>query len=170
ECAAMALHEFGPAVDVHAGGGDLRFPHHAYQAALAEACTGVAPFARARLNVGVVGVDGAKMAKSAGNLVLVGDLLRDYAAGAVRLLVLDRRWDQDWTYERAGLDAAVGRLERLQSAAGRPDRGGPGAADAAVREVHAALAADLDVPAALRIAEDSGGPAARVLGSLLGLW
>ena len=170
ECAAMALHEFGPAVDVHAGGGDLRFPHHAYQAALAEACTGVAPFARARLNVGVVGVDGAKMAKSAGNLVLVGDLLRDYAAGAVRLLILDRRWDQDWTYERAGLDAAAGRLERLQSAAGRPDRGGPGAADAAVREVRAALAADLDVPAALRIAEDSGGQAARVLGSLLGLW
>jgi len=26
------------------------------------------------------------------------------------------------------------------------------------------------VPAALRIAEDEGGPAARVLGSLLGLW
>src|ERR1035438_8919533 len=49
ECAAMALHTFGPAVDVHAGGGDLRFPHHAYQAALAEAFTGVTPFARARL-------------------------------------------------------------------------------------------------------------------------
>jgi len=29
----MALHAFGPAVDVLAGGGDLRFPHHAYQAA-----------------------------------------------------------------------------------------------------------------------------------------
>ena len=26
ECAAMALHAFGPAVDVQAGGGDLRFP------------------------------------------------------------------------------------------------------------------------------------------------
>ena len=36
--------------------------------------------------------------------------------------------------------------------------------------VRAALARDLDVPAALRIAEDSGGQAARVLGSLLGLW
>ena len=71
ECAAMALHTFGPAIDVHAGGGDLRFPHHAYQAALAEAFTGVTPFARARLQVGVVRVAGAKMAKSAGNLVLV---------------------------------------------------------------------------------------------------
>src|SRR5437762_3047815 len=30
ECAAMALHAFGPAVDAQAGGGDLPFPHHAY--------------------------------------------------------------------------------------------------------------------------------------------
>jgi len=77
ECAAMALHAFGPAVDVQAGGGDLGFPHHAYQAALAEAFTGVTPFARSRLNAGVVRVAGAKMAKSAGNLVLVSDLLKE---------------------------------------------------------------------------------------------
>jgi L-cysteine:1D-myo-inositol 2-amino-2-deoxy-alpha-D-glucopyranoside ligase len=170
ECAAMALHELGPAVDVHAGGADLRFPHHACQAALVQACTGVTPFARARLSVGVVGVNGAKMAKSAGNLVLVGDLLRDYPAGAVRLLILDRQWAAGWDYEQAGLDAAAARLERLQSVAGRPDRAVAGGAETAVRGVRAALAADLDVPAALRVAEESGGQAARVLGSLLGLW
>jgi len=85
------------------------------------------------------------------------------------LLILDRRWDQDWGYDRNGLDEAAALLERLQAAAGRPGRAaaGPGAAVAAVR---AALASDLDVPAALRIAEDDGGQAARVLGSLLGLW
>jgi cysteinyl-tRNA synthetase len=165
ECAAMALHAFGPAVDVLAGGADLRFPHHAYQAALAEALTGVTPFARARLNAGTVRVAGAKMAKSAGNLVLVSDLVRDYPAPAVRLLILDRRWHADWDFERAGLDAAAARLERLHRAAGRP--GHDGAAAGAVR---AALADDLDVPAALRIAEQDGGPAARGLGSLLGLW
>ncbi len=170
ECAAMALHTFGPAVDVHAGGGDLRFPHHAYQAALAEAFTGVTPFARARLNVGVVRIAGTKMAKSASNLVLVSDLLGDYPVAAVRLLILDRRWDQDWDYDRAGLDDAAARLDRLQAAAGRPGRGTPGPGGGAVTAVRAALASDLDVPAALRIAEDEGGPAARVLGSLLGLW
>jgi cysteinyl-tRNA synthetase len=161
----MALHAFGPAVDVLAGGADLRFPHHAYQAALAEALTGVTPFARARLNAGTVRVAGAKMAKSAGNLVLVSDLVRDYPAAAVRLLILDRRWHADWDFERAGLDAAAARLEGLHRAAGRP--GHDGAAAGAVR---AALADDLDVPAALRIAEQDGGPAARALGSLLGLW
>jgi cysteinyl-tRNA synthetase len=170
ECAAMALHAFGPAVDVLAGGGDLRFPHHAYQAALAGAFTGVTPFARARLNAGVVGVGGAKMAKSAGNLVLVSELLEDYPAGAIRLLILDRRWDQDWDYDRAGLDRAAERLDRLQSAAGRPGRATPGTGGAAAAAVRAALASDLDVPAALVIAETDGGQAARVIGSLLGLW
>ena len=179
ECAAMALHAFGPAVDVQAGGGDLRFPHHAYQAALAEAFTGVAPFSRTRLNAGVVQVAGAKMAKSAGNLVLVSELLTEHSAAAVRLLILDRRWDQDWEFSRTALDAAAARLERLHAAAGRPERAvtGSGGRDlrglrdsTAVAAMRAALARDLDVPAALRIAEEEGGQAARSLGTLLGLW
>jgi cysteinyl-tRNA synthetase len=170
ECAAMALHAFGPAVDIQAGGGDLRFPHHAYQTAMAEAFTGVTPFARAQLNAGVVHVSGAKMAKSTGNLVLVSELLAQYPAGVIRLLILDRRWAQDWDYDHAGLEAAAARLERLAAAAGRPGRSVAGRADAAVAAVRAALARDLDVPSALRIAEDEGGPAARTLGSLLGLW
>ncbi len=175
ECAAMALHAFGPAVDVQAGGGDLCFPHHACQAAMAEAFTGVTPFARVRFNAGVVRVAGAKMAKSTGNLVLVGDLLKEHSAAAVRLLILDRRWGQDWDFSPDGLDAAEARLERLQAAAGRPDHGvagsgAGGSGTAAVAATRAALAADLDVPAALRIAESEGGQAARSLGALLGLW
>ncbi len=167
ECAAMALHALGPAIDVHAGGADLRFPHHVYQAALAEHFTGVRPFARSRLNAGVVTVGGAKMAKSTGNLVLIGELLEDYPAAAIRLLILDRPWAADWDYDPAGLPAAAARLESLQIAAGLPDVTGSGHAVAAVR---AALASDLDVPAALLIASEDGGQAARVLGSLLGLW
>lgn len=170
ECAAMALHAFGPAIDVQAGGGDLRFPHHAYQAAMAEAFTGVTPFARARMNAGIVGVAGAKMAKSDGNLVLVREVLAGYPAAAVRLLILDRRWYQDWDYDQGGLEAAAGRLERLQSAAGRPDRAVAGHAGRAQAAVRAALADDLDVPGALGIAEEAGGSAARSAGSLLGLW
>jgi cysteinyl-tRNA synthetase len=170
ECAAMALHAFGPAVDVQAGGGDLWFPHHAYQAAMAEAFTGVTPFSRAQLNAGVVGVSGSKMAKSTGNLVLVGELLTSYPAAAIRMLILDRRWEQDWDYDPADLAAAAARLERLAAAAGRPGHTVAGHRDTAAAAVSAALASDLDVPAALRIAEDEGGQAARTLGSLLALW
>ena len=165
ECAAMALHAFGPAIDIHGGGADLSFPHHAYQAALSERFSGVTPFARARLEVGIVTLDGAKMAKSTGNLVLVSDLLTRYSAAAVRLLILNRAWAQTWDYVPGDLDAAADRLEILQTAAGRPD-----SSAAAVDAVRAALADDLDVPTAAAIAEESGGQAARVLGTLLGLW
>jgi cysteinyl-tRNA synthetase len=165
ECAAMALTTFGPALDLHVGGADLRFPHHAYEAAMAEAVTGVTPFARAWLHVGTVQVDGEKMAKSAGNLVLVSDVVDRYPPAALRLLLLDRPWRPPWNFTFADLDAAAARLERLYTAAAR---GGDGVS-AASRAVADALAADLDVPAALAVAEVEGGAAARLALSVLGL-
>ncbi len=166
ECAAMALTTLGAAVDLHAGGADLRFPHHAYEAAMAEAVTGVRPFARAWMHVGTVGVAGAKMAKSTGNLVLVSDLVGKYPPAALRLLLLDRPWARDWDYDPADLDAATARLERLYAAAA----GGVGEINSvAAGAITAALLDDLDVPTALRIAEESGGEAARRTLSLLGL-
>jgi cysteinyl-tRNA synthetase len=165
ECAAMAMSVFGPAVDIHAGGVDLRFPHHAYHAAMAEAFTGVRPYARAWFRACVVTVDGAKMAKSAGNLVLIDDLLAAHSAGAVRLMVLDRPWAQNWDYRPALLDAAAARLDSLYQAAGRNAPNDP-AAVAALRRL---LADDLNVPAALDLAVEAGGAAARTLAGVLGL-
>jgi cysteinyl-tRNA synthetase len=164
ECAAMAVAVLGTSVDLVAGGHDLRFPHHAYQAAMVEAATAVAPFARAHLHVGTVYQGGAKMAKSTGNLTLAGDLLRDHPAAAVRLLILDQPWHEPWDYEPARLDAAASTLEDLYSAAGRPDTS-PAAAEA----VTAALLDNLDVPRAVAIARVSGGEAARLLLRVLSL-
>ena len=165
ECAAMAMSVFGPAVDVHAGGADLRFPHHAYHAAMAEAFTGVRPYARAWLHVGPVTIDGAKMAKSAGNLVLLEELLAGHPAAAIRLMILDRPWAQSWDYQPGLLDAAAARLESLYQAAGRTTPSHP----AAVDEMRRLLAADLDVPAALDLAIETGGAPARTLATTLGL-
>src|SRR5260221_13743508 len=90
----MSLSVLGPAVDVLSGGADLSYPHHAYQIAMAEAVTGVRPFARAIFEVGVVRLDGAKMAKSTGNLVLVGGVLTGHPAAALRLCLVGRAWAQ----------------------------------------------------------------------------
>ena len=165
ECVAMAMSVFGPAVDVHAGGAELRFPHHAYHAAMAEAFTGVRPYARAWFHTGVVTIDGAKMAKSAGNLVLLGDLLKEHPAGAVRLMILDRPWAQGWEYQPELLGPAAARLESLYQAAARQVPDDP----AAVAELRRLLATDLNVPAALDLAAEAGGAAARTLASVLGL-
>jgi len=156
---------FGPAVDIHAGGADLRFPHHAYHAAMAEAFTGVRPYARAWLHVGTVTIAGAKMAKSAGNLVLLEELLAGHPAAAVRLMILDRPWAQSWEYEPGLLEAAETRLESLYQAAGRSAASDP----AGVAEMRRLLAAELDVPAALDLAIGTGGGPARTLASILGL-
>ncbi len=164
ECAAMATSVFGSSVDVLVGGADLVFPHHAYQAAITEAASGVVPFARRHLHVGTVGFDGAKMAKSTGNLVLVRDVLTDVPGSVLRLLLVNRPWAEAWTFDPAALEPTGALLERLREAA-RGNGGGDGGRD----EVLAALAADLDVPTALGVALDAGGSAARQLLDVLRL-
>ena len=164
ECAAMAMSVLGTSIDILAGGADLAFPHHAYQAAMVEGATSVAPFTRAHLHIGAVCQDGAKMAKSTGNLTLVGDLLRDHPPAAVRLLILDRPWSARWDYRPADLDRAAGDLETLYSAAGRPD-----SSPAAIEAVTAALLDNLDAPRALAVAREDGGEAARLLLRVLSL-
>ncbi|MGH8861586.1 MAG: cysteine--tRNA ligase [Jatrophihabitantaceae bacterium] len=164
ECAAMVLALYGPSVDIHCGGADLTYPHHACEAALAEAATGVAPFARSWMRAGTVGINGAKMAKSTGNLVLIEDLLRDYPPAAIRLLCLNRSWAQPWEYAPSALDDAAATIEELYAASARPDAGSGGLA-----AVPAALLHDLDVPTALAIALEDGGQAARTLVELLAL-
>jgi cysteinyl-tRNA synthetase len=165
-CTVMALSHLGNALDLHAGGADLRFPHHAYECALAEAVTGVEPFSRAWLHVGTVRVGGAKMAKSTGNLVLVRDVLESTRPAALRLALLDRPWSQPWDYDQGVVSAAEQRLDDLYAAAGRPGDGSP----ADLQEVTAALLADLDVTRAVdAAAQSTGGEAARLLVRLLGL-
>jgi cysteinyl-tRNA synthetase len=159
----MALSTYGPSIDLHAGGADLRFPHHAFESAQAEAVTGVAPFARTWLHVGTVQVDGEKMAKSTGNLVFVSDLVARTSGPAVRLLLLDRPAEAAWDYTDDALDRAAARLDALHAAAGRP--GG----DDAARAVLEALADGLDVPRAVDLALEAGGAAARDLIGVLAL-
>lgn len=163
ECAAMSVSILGSAVDVQCGGADLAFPHHAYTAALAEAVTGVHPYARSAFRVGTVRYDGAKMAKSTGNLVLVGDVVADHPAAALRLLLLDRPWAEPWDFEMRAVKDAESRLEALYRAAGSPG------SDSAVGAALERLRDDLDVPGALAVAGDAGGAAARLVISLLGL-
>ena len=160
----MSVATFGPTVDLHVGGEDLAFPHHVYEALQAEAFTGVRPFARAWMHVGSVLVDGAKMAKSAGNLVYVQDVLDRFSPGALRLLILSRHWSEPWEFDEAGLERTSGELEnlwRFGSASG--DR------DVAEHGVALALLDDLDIPRALGLAKEAGGQVLRDVIALLGL-
>lgn len=164
ECAAMATSIFGLAIDIHAGGEDLAFPHHTYESAMAEAATGVTPYARAWMHMGTVRTNGEKMAKSTGNLVFVRDLLEVWEPEVVRLMLLDRPWNEAWDYEPALLDKAATRLEALRRAAAD----GPTDAIAAT-EVCRLLVEGQQASTAIDLALEEGGEAARQAGRLLGV-
>src|SRR5207302_11035097 len=113
--------------------------------------------------VGTVLVAGEKMAKSTGNLVLVHDLLERWSPDVLRLLILDRRWDEPWEFREGDLDGAAARIEELWRAAARA-----GGSDAATEAAVRALLDDLDVPRALSVAEEAGGRTTRAVAAILG--
>jgi cysteinyl-tRNA synthetase len=160
----MALTTFGASVDLHAGGEDLAFPHHAYEAAQAEAFTGVRPFARSWMHVGTVTAGGQKMAKSTGNLVFVNDLIPRWSAAAIRLLILSRPWDEPWEFNESDLEGATNELEALRTLEAQPSR-----TCAAAQRVRQALLENLDVRMALDVASEARGEGLRDLNRFLGL-
>jgi L-cysteine:1D-myo-inositol 2-amino-2-deoxy-alpha-D-glucopyranoside ligase len=147
ECAAIALERLGPSFDVQGGGSDLIFPHHEMSAAHAEVATGEWPFARSYVHAGMVGLDGEKMSKSRGNLVLVSGLR---AAGtdpmAVRLALLASHYRADREWFPATLATAEARLARWRSAVAL-DAGPP--VEPVLDRVRDRFADDLDTPACL---------------------
>jgi L-cysteine:1D-myo-inositol 2-amino-2-deoxy-alpha-D-glucopyranoside ligase len=96
ECSSMAMHFLGEQIDIHGGGADLAFPHHTCEIAQSERATGKVPFSRFWMHIGMVYQDGEKMSKSLGNLMLVGNLLKEYSADAIRLLLQSHHYRYQW--------------------------------------------------------------------------
>ena len=92
ECSAMSLTYLDGYVDLHLGGIDLRFPHHENERAQSNAATG-----REVVSQWVHGehllFEGRKMSKSAGNVVLVSDIIaRGLDPLALRLCFIENRY------------------------------------------------------------------------------
>jgi len=181
ECACLAMDHLGVPVDVQGGGTDLVFPHHEMSAAHARALSGSPSFARAFVHQGMVGLEGEKMSKSRGNLVLVSELRREGGDPmAIRLALLGRHHRDDWVWDDGQLVDAQQRLETWRKALS--GNGGP-VADPTLDDIRAALADDLDTPRAVaavdrwanqalsRGGDDPGAPGilGRTLDALLGV-
>lgn len=146
ECTVIAQKYLPAPFTVQGGGTDLVFPHHEMGAGHAYSLSGV-PLAEHFAHAGMVGLDGEKMSKSKGNLVLVSKLR---AAGeepaAIRLAILAHHYRSDWSWTAEGFAEAKERLERWRAALAVTPAGSATALIAAMR---AALSNDLDAPAAL---------------------
>ncbi|CAN5503806.1 cysteine--1-D-myo-inosityl 2-amino-2-deoxy-alpha-D-glucopyranoside ligase [soil metagenome] len=156
ECSTIALRYLGMGFTIQGGGDDLIFPHHEMSAVQAIALTGRRTFAEVFVHQAMVGLNGQKMSKSKGNLVLVSTLRNDGVdPRAIRLVLLDQHYRTAWSYEEAMLTRATERLARWREAAAAVDAAAtPDAAEEAVlAELRAALADDLDSPRALALVD-----------------
>ena len=150
ECSAMAYRYLGPTVDIHGGGSDLIFPHHACERVQSERFTGVQPFVRFWLHAGMVRLAGEKMSKSLGNLVLARNLVQEYPSNAIRLALANHHYREAWDWEDAGLPT-MQEWDRVCAAAlmMRPVGTAPLAALPAVQErILAAFDDDMNTSAA----------------------
>jgi cysteinyl-tRNA synthetase len=149
ECTAMSVKHLGTQIDIHGGGHDLIYPHHENEIAQAECAHGVEPFCGWWLHNGMLQLDGVKMSKSLGNLVLARDLMARYEPDHLRLYLLSNHLRTDANYHEGDLDALAERYGRLKSVALREDSGTAQSGGAILRAFAAAMDADFDVPGAL---------------------
>ena len=107
ECSAMSESHLGETIDIHGGGRDLIFPHHENEIAQSTCAHGGAPYCRMWVHNEFVTVEGQKMSKSLGNVLLVRDLLDQAPAEAIRFALLS-------THYRAALDWTTVRLDEAK--------------------------------------------------------
>ncbi len=91
ECVVMINKIFGGKIDIHGGGVDLKFPHHENEIAQSVAAWDNS-LATYWMHNGHLMLDGIKMSKSLGNVIVLDDLLTKYNANVIRLAILKNRY------------------------------------------------------------------------------
>ena len=113
ECSTMSMKLLGASFDIHAGGMDLRFPHHENEIAQSEAATGK-KFVNYWLHSEFVNMEGEEMHKSVGNVVYLRDLLKEgWDPMAVRLFLISSRYRDPIDFTDSGLRQAEAQRARL---------------------------------------------------------
>ena len=167
ECVVMSEALLGDGFDLHAGGLDLKFPHHENERAQAVALGKT--FARRWGHNGWVMVGNEKMGKSLNNFTTLTELLSSTDQRAYRLLVLRSHYRSPIEVSKSTLADAERALERLDAFARRfslSERAGQtierrndsdfvGAGQNLCDEVSKRLDADLDTPGALSLIFDA---------------
>lgn len=115
ECSAMSKKLLGDTFDIHAGGSDLRFPHHENEIAQSEACN-ECTFANYWLHSGMVKVDAEKMSKSLNNFFTINEVLEEYHPEVVRYFLASTSYRSEINYSKENLENAKASVERLLNA------------------------------------------------------
>jgi cysteinyl-tRNA synthetase len=116
ECSAMsgsAFDEYGGGrIDVHAGGVDLKFPHHENEIAQSEGYQGCNQWVNYWLHTGHVNIKGAKMSKSLKNFTTIRDAALQYSPRQIRFCFLLHKYNEPMDYGDNTMTQAVN-IERI---------------------------------------------------------
>jgi len=168
ECSAMSMEYLGETLDVHSGGLDHIAVHHENEIAQSESATGH-PFVRYFVhNAFLVGMEGAKISKSAGKFPVLADLIN---AGinplAFRMLCLGAKYRSELAFSLDAVRAAERNLDYFHEFVGNLDDEAIGAAvdadwsGAYEERFHQAINNDLNTPQALAAALEMAAEAYR---------
>jgi cysteinyl-tRNA synthetase len=147
ECSAMSIEYLGQTIDLHVGGIDLRFPHHENERAQSNALSGGEAVTHWIHGEHLL-FEGRKMSKSAGNVLLLQDVIdRGLDPLAVRLAFLENRYRSQMDLTWASLEAAHMTLRRWRMLVQSDQPHGEMIAD---QDFLTAIYADLDTPRALQ--------------------
>ena len=167
ECSAMSAKHLGETFDIHAGGLDLIFPHHENEIAQSRSAFDHPIMAKYWMHNGFLNISGEKMSKSLGNFFTVHELLDQYPAEVIRLLLLSAHYRQPLDFTHDGLVQAKATLDRWYGLL--RGRDAPPAV-AVPPPVEDALSDDLNTPLAISAIHQLDDPASlRAAGQALGL-
>jgi cysteinyl-tRNA synthetase len=151
ECSAMTYELLGATFDIHAGGMDLKFPHHENEIAQSCAATG-AGFAKLWMHNGFLNVDDEKMSKSLNNFFRIRDVLdsphvRD--PEVVRYFLAASHYRGPINYSVTQIEQADAALTRLYTALRDIEPAESHEPTAATRQFEAAMDDDFNTPEAI---------------------
>lgn len=117
ECSAMieshlAYKDKDFAIDIHAGGSDLLFPHHENEASQTR-CATDRELAKYWLHNGFVNINGEKMSKSLGNSFFIKDALKVYDGEILRNYLLGVHYRGVLDFNEEDLLSSKKRLDKL---------------------------------------------------------
>ncbi len=112
ECVVMISNIFKGKIDIHGGGIELKFPHHDNEIAQAEVAYNHA-IANYWMHNGRIDLNGVKMSKSLGNVIMAKDLLKEIGYGPYRLLLLNVPYHQPLNYRQELTNQAINDYDKI---------------------------------------------------------
>ncbi|HSD05206.1 MAG TPA: class I tRNA ligase family protein [Nitrosopumilaceae archaeon] len=150
---AVAFENFGSHYDIHGGAKELAYPHHEAHLAQYQALTGMENSVQRWMYVGLVLVEGEKMSKSLGNMVLARNLVEKYGQNLLRLYLFSTHYREDLNYKEEDLVAKKKFLEKIYKVYNKTSDKTSADVSKLINEFLDALEDDLNSPKALQIFE-----------------